>query len=598
MKRLWKLKPSSKLNTDFYVFDVETAHKKSDGYYYWCLRARPENFVFGIIYGHGYKKVIKSVHEFKKVLLEKRFEGRKVFAHNAQYDLNTIYGNIYELDKEAIFNNKFISATNGNCTFADSMNIFVGLSVEKIGKMTGLHKGKLGGQGYRSKGITRKDIDYCIKDCEIVWNALFSAFEFAGEIRITQAALSLQYYRRFHQPYNIDFNECSKHFFNSYYGGRTEVFKMGKTYSTVIDVNSMYPFHLRNSIFPNPRTLKKEIDLSLSKFNKYLDWFEGYADCTVTHAKTWLGYLPYRKNDKLIFPVGTFRGSWNFPELRYAVETGIVEVVKVHSIVYGQPMQSPFVSFVDTLNEMKINALLSGNLWEADRAKRFSNSLYGKFGQRIDEKSIYISDIQKEFDKVQYYQRNKLFKKLVPFNSTRNDYFLVINNKKNITNHSIPCFASYVTSYGRLQLLKKLIEMKDKNVVYCDTDSIFFEINNNIQSEHDLGGWKIENKIVTEIKGLKNYKYMDGLTEIWRVKGVPVNKGRKVKIFEGDKEHIFDAVEQMNDNTFRYFNLIKSKEGLRRGLETGILTARIKKISGVYDKRTTLKHGKTEPIIV
>lgn len=601
LTRLWKLKPSTKLCSDFYVFDVETAHKKKDGYNYWCLQATPDKFIFGVIYGHNYTKVIHSIKEFKETLLDPRFKNKNIFAHNAQYDLNTIYGNIYDFDPEAIFNGKFITATNGNCKFADSMNVFVGLSVKAIGEMTGNKKETLGGQKYRSKGVTKEDINYCIKDCQIVWDALFGIFEFAGEIRITQASLSMCYYRRYHQPFHIDHNENTKHFWNSYYGGRTECFKLGATHSTVIDVNSMYPYHLRNGIFPNPKTLKTEIEFPVKKLKKYLEWYEGMVEATITHRPTTIGYLPCKtKEGKLIFPNGRFRGTWNFPEIRFALKAGVIKIEAIHLIVYGEKMESPFVSFVDVLNQMKTNAKITGNKIEEDRAKRFSNSLYGKFGQRINEESIYIRDIKKQFHIIQDYQRKRLFKKLIPFSGKRNDAFLIIGRRKNVAiPYAIPSFASYITTYGRIQLLEKMLAMQDKKIVYCDTDSIFFEIATGVQSENQLGGWKVEDKIITNIKGLKNYKYLDTKNrEIWRVKGVPVDKGKTVKIFKGETEQEFNTVTQTSDNSFRYFNLMKSKEALRRGKEPGVLTERLKTIKNTYDKRIVFDNGETKPIVL
>ncbi len=623
LTRLWKLPPSTKLCKDFYVLDIETAFRPNHnkifkdsstykGELHWQLEATQRSFVFGVIYGHNYTKICHSVYEMQTELLQPRFRNKNVFAHNGgNFDYPGIFGNIYEYDNEAIFNGKYICHTNGNCTFADSVNIFVGASIAQLGDMFGTKK--LGMSN--DYGISvwpkdyAKDVNGCIRDCEILWDALFSVFEFSGEIRITQASLSLCYYRRFHQPFHIDHNENTKHFWGSYYGGRTEVFKLGKTHSSVIDVNSMYPFHLRNAIFPNPKTLKHEIELPVKILPKYLKWFEGCADCTIVHSEISIGYLPFKdKSGKLIFPTGTFRGCWNFPELRFALKHKVIKILTVHSITYGEPMQSPFVSYVDTLWTMKNNAKVSGNVMEEDRAKRFANSLYGKFGQRIEEETIYIKDINKQWNIIQEYQQKRLYKDLITFGKNRNDAMLVIGSrKKHYTPYAIPSFASYVTTYGRLQLLEKMLAMWPNKIVYCDTDSIFLEVANGVKSESQLGGWKLEDKIITEIKGLKNYRYIDYSKpqpkEVWRVKGVPVNKGKTTKLLSPSgggtgkvSVRVIPFVEQIGENTFRYFNLMKTKEGLRRNRESGVLTERIKEIKNTYDKRIIFKDGNTKPI--
>jgi len=625
LTRLWRLKPQTKILTDFYVLDVETAHRPKHGTIFkdsrlyqgvlkWQLKATPESFVFGVLYGRNYTKVIHSIREFRETLLEPRFKNRIIFAHNGgNYDYPCIYGNPYDVDPEAIFNGKFISFTNGNCTFADSINIFVGLSIKAIGAMN--NNSKLGMSRNYSKSHWPKDyardVKGCIKDCEILYDALLSTFEFAGDIKITQASLSMAYYRRYHQPFHIDHNENTKHFWSSYYGGRTECFKIGRCHASVIDVNSMYPYHLRNAVFPNPKTLKLEHDISDKRLFKYMDWFEGMADCTIIHHSHDYGFLPVKHEEKLIFPTGEFRGSWNFPELRFALKHGVIKIVKVHRVVYGERMESPFKSFVDTLHDIKLKAQKEGDKWRESMVKYYLNMLYGKFGQRIEEECIYIKDVKKQFHVIEEYQRKGLFKRWQPFSSERLDGFLYIGRKKKkATPYAIPSFASYVTSYGRVQLLDGMLSNKGNNVVYCDTDSQFIESTHGIVSSKELGGWKLEDKIVTEIKGLKNYRYVDvekGPDEIWRVKGVPsmgwikedgkwTRKRKTVKLFEGFKEYEFPSVQQVSDNKFEYWNLMKPREALKRGKRPGVLTKRVKVIKGTYDKRIVLTDGNTKPI--
>lgn len=157
MKKLLRLRPKVKLLTDFYVVDVETnvtysewceQNKRrnknfvpppfSEKAIYWGLKARPENFKFGVIYGKNYCKIFHSLDEMLKELKTSRFKDKKVFAHNGGgYDYSVMFGNILEFDPKAVINgSRFICCTNGNATFCDSFNIFQ-TSVEKLGKMLG-----------------------------------------------------------------------------------------------------------------------------------------------------------------------------------------------------------------------------------------------------------------------------------------------------------------------------------------------------------------------------------------------------------------------------------------------------------------------------
>lgn len=587
IRQLIRLKPRVKLLTDFYVWDVETGDRKDD-VIRWKLNARPESFIFGVIYGLNYTKVIHSLPELIETFKESRFKNRKVFAHNATYDLTTAFGNIYDMDPGAIFNgSRFISATNGNCIFADSMNIFVGQSVEKLGRQLGMEKLGMAGKAYDKSDWTNAsekayDINGCIRDCEIVWEGLYRTFEFAGDIKITQASLSMTYFRRYHQPYTIRHNELTSHFWDSYYGGRCEAFKIGKTQSKVIDVNSMYPDRMKHEVFPNPVGLKSSRNVKTKFFvNRLLPNYEGCIYATIYHLHTHIGLLPYKEpsTGRLLFPVGKFSGCWNFNEFRFAYDTGNIKILSIDKIIYSERMASPFAGYVDELFLLKYKAELEGNEFERDRTKRFANSLYGKFAQRIDEESIYIKDMDAQFKLILEHQKRGTFKKLIIFNAERNDCFLVVGSNKNISvNHSIPSFASYITSGARVVLLKKLLELEHNRPTYCDTDSIFIENDLGIISESHLGGWKLEDKIVTEISGLKNYKFLSGSQLKRRLKGVPE---KAIEVIPG---------------TWEFENLLKTKEAIRRNLDAGVLTKRTKTISGKYDKRIVLSNGETQPI--
>lgn len=577
MRILRRLRPRVTHLNDFYVFDVETGARTAAGIQ-WHLNARPESFIFGVIYGHNFSKTIHSLEEFKTELQSKRYRKKKVFAHNATYDLTTLYGSIFDLDGKALFiGSRFISCTNGNCIFADSLNI-VRTSVKELGKMIGIEKPDLGGASLFSKEVGASEINRCYEDCRIVWEALFNIFEFAGNIKITQASLSLTYFRAYHQKYDIKHNEHAAAFWDSYYGGRTEVFKVGNTHASVIDVNSMYPYIMRTAAFPNPMLLKVETPRDVARALGIVEHYEGCITCTVDHARTWAGYLPVRHNNKLCFPVGRFTGTWNFNELRFALAAGVVTVQSVARVVYAEPMESPFIGYVDDLYKKRFE---TKNPFEIYRIKIFMNSLYGKFAQRNNEETEYIKDIESQYQTVRDYQKAGRLIKIVGFNERRADCFLVLKKARAaLPSFAIPSFASYITSGARVVLLKKLLSMEHNRPVYVDTDSIFYEVETAAPNEFQLGGWKKEDKIITRIDGLKNYRYTAAGVDRRRLKGVPMS-----------------AVET-GPMSYEYFNLLQTKEALRRGLPAGVLTKRIKELTGKYDKREVFADGTTQPITI
>lgn len=584
LQKLMRLRPKAKILNDFYVFDTETGKKKRGKHgtgIYWELNARPESFQFGVIYGYNFSKVIYSVEEFKQEFKDPRYKGKKMFAHNAAYDLDVIYGGIFDLDAEAVFNGKFITCTNGNCIFADSLNIFQ-TSVEKLGKMIGIEKPELGEKGKMfSKNIGADEINRCTVDCQIVWEALFQIFEDSGDIKITQASLSMTYFRRFHQPYDIEHNGFVKHFWDSYFGGRCEAFKIGKTHAQVIDANSMYPYAMRECVFPNPKYIRYDLNVHPKNLHMYLKNYEGCVYCRVVHKDHQFGFLPVKHAGKLLFPTGEFSGCWNFNELRFALDHKVIEIKTITKVVYSDRMESPFIGYINSLFKQRLQAQREGKDFEEYRIKIFMNSLYGKFAQRILSEEIYIKDVEKQAHIIEDYQRSKAFIKLSMFNMDRKDAILTIRATKFAhISYSIPSFASYTTSFARVHLLRKLLDMANYSPVYVDTDSIFFENEHRpIVNEAGLGGWKKEQKLITEIRGLKNYRFVDKGKSLRKLKGVPSN-----------------AVMTISENDFEYFNLLKTKEALRRNKVSGVLTKRTKHISNKYDKREILSDGSTKPL--
>lgn len=578
---LRRLRPLVKIQNDFFVFDTETGEKTESQMRY-ELCGRPEKFIFGVIYGWDHCVVINSLDEFKRELMKPIYKDKKMFAHNAEYDLNTLYDNIFFMDNEAIFNgSSFITATNGNCIFADSMN-FMKTSVKKIGTMLGSEKHTLEGINEWKKIdngiIPQKDIDYCIQDCKVVFEALFNIFEAGGDIKLTQASLSMAYFRRKHLPYDIKYNNFTYEFWNSYYGGRTEAFKIGATYASGVDVNSMYPFVMSTIDFPNPNHLKKLIRVKARDSYRYLSGYEGCITCTVAHKNNWFGLLPVRHEGKLIFPVGVFSGTWNFNELRYAISTGLVSILKVQSLVYAPSMNSIFSTYVEELYTARYATNYELDIY---RIKIFMNSLYGKFAQRITSKNIYIDNYADKIDMIQYYQQSGKLIKTSTFNKDRCDLFIEVKNDSNYKiSHSIPSFSSYITSGARVVMNKKLAISEKNKVVYCDTDSVFTEIGLPQCDSRVLGEWSTDGKILTEIRGLKNYSY-ELAGEIFRkIKGVP------------------PKAKEILPNTWSYTTLIKTKEALRRSQDAGTQVVREKNIKGIYDKRQMLENGESIPLIM
>lgn len=542
----------------YFVFDVET----------WGLDATPESFALGVILGHNYVFKTDNLEIFRKELLSSKYSNCVLFAHNALYDLSTVFGNILvDLDPQAVFNNStFILARHKKTTFADSFNILPN-KLEKIGEMMGEPKGETPEKfkrGRRSR-ITKEDFQYCEHDCYVIYEALTKLFNEIGCVRITLASLSMAYFRRKFLKEPIYYDDNVYHFFDSYFGGRVECFRLGKVHAQVFDINSMYPYSMTIAKFPHPHKLRVNESPTESQLKFSLEYNEGMAELTVIHKDHFYGFLPIKKDNKLIFPTGKFRGTWNFPEIRYALEHGVIEIVEIHKIVDAPPMDTPFKEFVETLYNKRKS---SNNEFEKYLYKIILNSLYGKFAQKKKFRTRYVRDLSEIF-----IPENA---KIVQFSQDRSDAYLV-EELDFYGYNTIPVFSSYITSIARVLLLQYMVKYIDNEVVYIDTDCI--AVNNyikDVETGDYLGNFKLEkNKIISRIIGNKVYETIDG--EI-TIKGV--KKG----------------ATRLENDVFVNKQMIKPKTALRRNMKAGSFITVTKRIKSKYDKRQVFADGSTKPI--
>lgn len=577
MRTLKPLNSTTKdIHKKFLVFDVET----------YGLEPQPKNLAFGVIYGFNFTKIIRTPKDFKNEFKKDFYKNKKIFAHNAEYDLSSIFGNVItELDESAVFNGKFISCNYHKTQFCDSTNLYPA-SLDKIGELLNLPKGFtpdkfINPKKYteKQKRIDAKDIDYCIQDCKIVYTALLKLFQKIGGIRITIASSAMYHFRKNYLHETLLYNDLNDEFFSSYYGGRTEAFKIGKVSANCYDINSLYPHIMSTIKFPDFKNLKKEINPSLKRFHYLLKRKEGLAKVKVKHIDSYFGSLPFKreKDNKLLFPVGEFETTINLNELRYAYKNNLIEFISCEYIIFSNSSDTIFKDYVfDLYTERKE----SDNELNRQILKLLLNSLYGKFGMREKYKTTYYKRIP--FATIESLKRQNKFYELKLFSHSRNDCYLVTENTQTKKSFfSIPSIASYITSGARIMLLDGLLKNENNSVVYCDTDSIFLENDTklNLPLSNELGEWKLENKKIIEVRGLKNYTYIDEKGET-----KDAIKGVSKKAIEKERFH------------YEIQKYTKTKEAIRRNIETGKNQKHEKIISNKYDKRTVLKDGNTKPL--
>ena len=393
------------------------------------------------------------------------------------------------------------------------------------------------------KSYTQKEYleTYNIRDSEVTYR--FTKFfedgliEIGGELKPTIASISLNYFRlkylkqRFKTPTDT---EC-KSMFGAYYGGRTEVFKRGKVKNLYYyDINSLYPYVMTKD-YPDPNYLIKVNQSCMY----YINNFEGITEVIVKAPDSLkIPLLPLRTKDKLLFPIGTFKGSYTHVELRKAIKIGY-KILKINSGIYFLHKVSVFKDFVKDSYKQRLKLKEAGNPLEYT-FKIIMNSLYGKFGQRYDVKQniTFINNFDFSDENISKYVEVEILK----------DYFVVTKEECDKPPDFIqPIWSIYVTAYGRLELYKYFEQVGFDNVFYCDTDSIFTSVP--LETGDKLGELKLEYKIKEGIIIKPKFYEINGMVKAKGLKGF--NK----------KENLLNLIEEGKYVTTKF---TKFKESLRR----------------------------------
>lgn len=402
-----------------------------------------------------------------------------VLPHSDNWSIVERRGKIYSITiKQA--NNKTIK-------LYDTLRYF-NASVKQLGEILNLPKLQPPEWIGQRKPLNVSDYDelltYCTTDALI--SALFMekkvlayCKEYDVPLRSTIGSLSMLTFRKHFLPCTITIESIDRHdiAFNSYYGGRTEVFRRGLYHNvSCYDFNSLYPSTMLYDL-PDVRTGHTKKHVQHSDIQQY----EG-----VCYIK---GYLPYHylpmmpvHNNKLLFPFGYIEGYYTFTELRYAMDYGLRIDHIGKGVVYKK--KQPFLrDFAHTLYTRRLQEKEQKNPLEI-MTKAILNNLYGKFAfnYRSTDTLLTPQQIKQNID---------LIVKAKGVTPIGDWLHLSFDGETTPTSYSIPIWSSYITAYARQILHKAMVRTQD-TLFYADTDSIFIPDTIDIQISKDLGGLKLE----------------------------------------------------------------------------------------------------------
>ena len=200
-----------------------------------------------------------------------------------------------------------------------------------------------------------------------------------GMFRYTAPAQAMGAYRHRFMPHAIychDNLPVTKQERRAYYGGRSEVFRMGEFDRMVyhLDANALFPYVMREGYFPN-YLYRYEQRPDYLELLPAIDWSASVAEVELCTQEN---NYPVRTDTAIIFPTGTFRTVLCGTELYRAFTTGSIRKVGSWSEYKLAPL---FTLWVDELWAMRMQYRAAGNLLYEQFTKRIMNSLYGKFAQ-------------------------------------------------------------------------------------------------------------------------------------------------------------------------------------------------------------------------
>lgn len=421
---------------------------------------------------------------------------------------------------------------------------------------------------------------YCRNDVRVLYEAMrrYIAFLHAydlGTFTHTLAGQSLSAFRHRFMDHDI-FIHTRKDAIDvereAYYGGRVEMYAHkqlpSRTY-TYADINSAYPAVMRDGIFPTA-FVGMEHDVSIRKANRILTHSLAIGECIV---RTDRPLFPLRSEGRLIFPVGEFRTVLATPELRLALERGLVS--EITTLVRYDGAQI-FTRFIDEMYELRKDAKKKGDeLWN-ELLKRMMNSLFGKFGQHNYEWTDLLiqkgkaDGIWRELDKDT--GRIRTFRRIAGVLSERSE--------KEEGYNSFVAIAAHVTSASRVLLLSYIEKAGWDHVYYCDTDSLILDEEGVEGLRRDLdpyalGKLKVE-RTADNVRLLapKNYVFGD----------IVKHKGRK------------NNAKPLPDHRYEQEQFVSLVGALRMGWNGGPLVRRVVKRDRLtYKKGVIQDDGRVAP---
>lgn len=459
--------------------------------------------------------------------------------------------------------------------FLDFMNYFK-MALAKLGENIGVPKLKIDFETCTDEELRV----YCRVDVKImveVWKR-WTAFLQTHELGVWGKTLPSQAFNAFRHRFMkhdifIHSNEPALQLERrAYHGGRTECFQIGEFKQGpyyLLDVNSMYPSVMRYRDYPTALLSYQEKgcweDLLYHIKDKAI-----VADVLVESNRS---AFPFRYKGKLIFPVGRFRTTLTTPELLQAIDHREIKELGTMAVYEQAPI---FARYIDFFYKKRVGFKMAKDTAYVFITKLLMNSLYGKFGQQLDQFVPIAEDREHKLNFWSEWDADD--QKWLSFKQI-NGKVEVFDGKAEAYN-SFPAIAAHVTAHSRLLLHLLLSSVPRYSLFYADTDSLIvdqrgYDAVKHLCSNTRLGALHLEKQSsAIQINNVKDYVF----ARHRKIKGVRKN------------------AEKLGRDVFAQWQQVSLKAVIRQDKPDACFWHRVKKhLKGVYNKGMVYPDGMVLP---
>jgi len=417
-------------------------------------------------------------------------EGWTVYAHNGgKFDFMFL---IHKLRGAMAFKGRgLMTAKVGTHELRDSFHIIPE-------KLSAFHKDEFD-YAKMKRGSRQKHKDeiirYMVSDCEYLYELVHGFLSrFGFKISVGQAAFASM--REFHKVARIG-KLADATLRQYFFGGRVEclrgaghwVAKPGETFK-LIDRNSMYPAEMAQTRHPISANYTKIVGKGITPNTIFID-LSCYSHGALVHKN---------ENNETSAPYGYHRFHTTIHEYNAALELGLIERVKIHSVIECDAFGT-FEEFITAFYKekeewkKKLDAFKAAGddsspaYWYAKRQYLFTkyilNNSYGKFAQNPARyKETVVTDPGEAAPEGYEEQKFPVFEC---------DQYAIWERPAPRSLYNNVGTAASITGAARADLLRTIHNCT--NALYCDTDSVICsDYDKNAIRIHptELGAWDLE----------------------------------------------------------------------------------------------------------